>query len=86
MDAVARLRRGRTCLVIAHRLATVRSADRVLVIQDGRVEARGTHGQLIRRDGLYRDLHRARFGAQPPAAADADAPDAEIIPIGQAAR
>lgn len=62
MDAIERLTRNRTCLVIAHRLATVKRADKVLVVEAGRVVQSGTHSQLIRRSGLYRDLHEARFG------------------------
>lgn len=55
---------GRTTLVIAHRLATIKNADRIVVVnQDGIVE-QGTHDQLIRRNGVYRQLHDAQFGAQ----------------------
>ena len=64
MDAIERLVRGRTCLVIAHRLATVRRADKVLVVQGGRIVQAGTHNRLIRQSGLYRDLHEARFGRE----------------------
>jgi subfamily B ATP-binding cassette protein MsbA len=62
MTAIDRLVAGRTCLVIAHRLATVRGADRVLVVADGRIVQQGTHRSLVRRNGLYRELHAARFG------------------------
>jgi ABC-type multidrug transport system fused ATPase/permease subunit len=64
MDAVERLVRERTAIVVAHRLATVHRADQVLVLDGGRIVERGRHQQLLRAGGLYRDLHRARFGAQ----------------------
>lgn len=53
--------RGRTSLVIAHRLSTVRQADRILVIDDGRVVESGTHADLLAHGGLYADLHRRQF-------------------------
>jgi ATP-binding cassette subfamily B protein len=52
---------GRTSLVIAHRLSTIRSADQILVIDDGRVAQRGTHAELLAEGGLYADLHRTQF-------------------------
>lgn len=52
---------GRTALVIAHRLSTVRNADRILVLRDGRVEQSGTHTELLARGGLYAELHRTQF-------------------------
>ena len=55
---------GRTALVIAHRLSTVRSADQVLVLQEGRVVQRGTHDSLLAEGGLYSDLWVAQFGAE----------------------
>lgn len=56
-QAIARLMRGRTVLVIAHRLATVRHADQIVVLDGGRVVDQGTHEALLSRDGLYRRLH-----------------------------
>ncbi len=55
---------GRTTLVIAHRLATVVTADRILVMQDGRVVEEGTHTALLGRDGLYARLARLQFDAE----------------------
>lgn len=52
---------GRTSLVIAHRLSTVRNADRILVLQDGRIVQSGTHPELLARGGLYEDLYRTQF-------------------------
>ena len=52
---------GRTSLVIAHRLSTVRNADQILVVDDGRIVQRGTHDQLLSEGGLYADLYRTQF-------------------------
>jgi ATP-binding cassette, subfamily B, bacterial len=52
---------GRTSLVIAHRLSTVRGADQILVIDDGRIVESGTHAQLLALDGRYSDLYRTQF-------------------------
>ncbi|MEO6789616.1 MAG: ABC transporter ATP-binding protein [Ornithinibacter sp.] len=54
----------RTALVIAHRLSTVRHADLILVVDDGRIVERGTHGELVARGGLYADLYRTQFAEQ----------------------
>jgi ATP-binding cassette subfamily B protein len=59
--ALANLSRGRTTLVVAHRLATVRNADRIVVVEAGKVVATGTHDALIRADGLYARLARLQF-------------------------
>jgi ATP-binding cassette subfamily B protein len=67
---------GRTSLVIAHRLSTVRNADRILVVEDGRVVASGTHDALLSEGGLYAHLYRTQFtdtaaaSAASPAGAD----------------
>ncbi len=60
---------GRTSLVIAHRLSTVRAADLILVLEAGRVVERGTHDELLRAGGRYEELHRTQFapGHQPAA-------------------
>jgi ATP-binding cassette subfamily B protein len=57
--ALAKLLRGRTSFVVAHRLSTIRHADKLLVIEAGRVVQAGTHAELVARDGLYSSLHRA---------------------------
>ena len=56
--------RDRTALVIAHRLSTVRHADEILVVDDGRIVERGTHTELVERGGLYADLYRTQFAEQ----------------------
>ncbi|GHD25770.1 ABC transporter ATP-binding protein [Streptomyces galbus] len=56
-EALARLLRGRTTFVVAHRLSTVRGADRIVVMDDGRIREIGTHEDLLRRDGAYAALH-----------------------------
>ena len=61
--ALATLLKGRTGLVIAHRLATVRHADRILVLQAGRLIESGTHGELLVLNGLYAGLYRANYAS-----------------------
>jgi len=61
-DGLRALRRGRTTFVIAHRLSTIRSADQILVLDDGEIAERGTHAQLMALHGLYRRLYEKQHG------------------------
>ena len=60
-DALDRLMAGRTTLVIAHRLSTIEHADRIVVLDHGQVVENGSHEDLIKKDGLYANLHRIQF-------------------------
>jgi ATP-binding cassette subfamily B protein len=67
--SIAEFARDRTTFVIAHRLSTVRNADRIVVVDDGRITERGTHTELLARDGLYANFWRVQAGdvdALPP--------------------
>ena len=60
-EALDRLKAGRTTLVIAHRLATVQKADRILVLDQGRLLASGSHAELVKQGGLYARLAALQF-------------------------
>jgi len=62
MEALDRLAQGRTTFIIAHRLSLARDADRILVLDQGRLIELGTHDELLRRDGLYGELWRQQMG------------------------
>lgn len=59
--ALAKLAEGRTTLVVAHRLSTVKNADEIIVVTRDGITERGTHEELMRRNGLYRELYEYQF-------------------------
>jgi len=71
-DAGERVMEGRTAIVVAHRLSTVRSCDRILVFHHGEIREQGSHRELLAKGGLYARLYQLQFAAQeraaPPAA------------------
>jgi ABC-type multidrug transport system fused ATPase/permease subunit len=80
--ALERLVRDRTTFVIAHRLATVRRADTILVLEHGRIVEDGTHDQLIQRDGLYRELFDLQFGAPVVRATTNGVSQSSVVAVG----
>ena len=64
LQAMERLRKNRTVLVVAHRLSTVRSADWLLVLHDGQIAERGTHAELLAQQGRYAHLYELQFGGR----------------------
>jgi subfamily B ATP-binding cassette protein MsbA len=70
IEATERLMKGRTVITIAHRLTTIRDADKIIVLKDGVVWEQGTHEELLALGGVYADLHKVQFetGAEPSAA------------------
>jgi ABC-type multidrug transport system fused ATPase/permease subunit len=61
IDALEKLMKGRTVIAIAHRLSTIRDADLIAVVKDGVIAESGTHDELMAKNGLYAELHRAQF-------------------------
>jgi ATP-binding cassette subfamily B protein len=62
-EATARLTQNRTSIVIAHRLATIQRADKIIVLEHGKIAEEGTHSELLRKGGLYKKLYEAQFAS-----------------------
>jgi ATP-binding cassette subfamily B protein len=60
-DAFARMMKGRTSFIVAHRLSTIRSADLIIAMRDGRIEEAGTHDALLQKGGFYAHLYNSQF-------------------------
>ena len=60
-DAMRKLMQGKTCFIIAHRLSTIRSADHILVLNEGKVVEQGTHDSLMAQNGFYSSLYHSQF-------------------------
>jgi subfamily B ATP-binding cassette protein MsbA len=60
-DAMDRLMEGRTCIIVAHRLSTIRKANVIFVVKDGTIAETGSHDELMKSEGLYAELHRLQF-------------------------
>ncbi len=74
-DAIARAMEGRTCLVIAHRLNTIRHADRILVLDAGQIVEEGRHDQLMARHGIYSRLYEAQLREPLRTSAETEVPE-----------
>ncbi|MFI7361666.1 ABC transporter ATP-binding protein [Streptomyces sp. NPDC050149] len=78
-EALAEALEGRTAVVIAHRLSTVRAADLILVVEEGRVVERGTHAELLAVGGRYEELYRTQFASPSPEAGEAQEAHTESV-------
>ena len=76
-SAMRRLMKGRTVIMIAHRLSTVVDADRIIVLQGGKIVQEGTHEQLIKQGGLYKQLYEMMVTAEQAAFHPLDQSQAE---------
>ncbi len=60
-QALEDLSRGRTCIVVAHRLSTIKNADEIIVLTDEGIKERGTHQELLKQNGIYANLYQYQF-------------------------
>jgi ATP-binding cassette subfamily B protein len=72
-EALDHLIEGKTCIIVAHRLATIRRADMIFVVQDGGIAESGKHAELMKSGGLYSELHELQFQVDEPAGSRAAA-------------
>ena len=79
MEATERLLSGRTTIMIAHRLGTIRRASLIVVVDDGRIVETGTHDELLARDGGYRAFHDLQFSTGPEAVDGRERPSDGVI-------
>ena len=68
LAAIENVKRGRTTIMIAHRLSTIVNADRIVVMDQGRIAEVGSHGELIEHGGIYSRLHRLQYAETETAA------------------
>jgi ABC-type multidrug transport system fused ATPase/permease subunit len=80
-DATEKLMRNRTAIVIAHRLSTVVNANRILVMDQGRIVAIGRHAELLAQPGIYRELYQLQFAARPGTPEGANESTAPAVPL-----
>ena len=59
-----RMMRGRTSFIVAHRLSTIKSADIILVMRDGRIVEQGTHAELLKKGGFYSEIYNSQFAGE----------------------
>ena len=64
-QAIERLMENRTTIVVAHRLSTIRNADRICVMENGQITEQGTHNELLSKEGRYQQLYEMQFQDQP---------------------
>ena len=79
-QALENLMQGRTTIIIAHRLATIRNADQIAVMQDGAVIAQGTHDELLKASPLYKRLSELQFQEQSKSTDEHDNADVPTVP------
>ena len=60
-NALNELAKGRTCIIVAHRLSTIKNADTIAVIEDGKIKEMGSHEQLLKNNGRYKQLYDLQF-------------------------
>ena len=63
-NATAQLTKGRTSIVVAHRLSTIQNADKIIVLDKGEIKEMGSHGELLQKEGFYRKLYDMQFNEE----------------------